>query len=123
MGYGGRDHIRIARSLKGVEVTAVADANAINLAPAQRIVEQSQGKSPRAYSVGPQDYRNLVLQSDLDSVITAGTLGIAYVRVGGCHEGRQVCRRGSSGGYHAGRVLGVGRGLRDDRHALHIESA
>ena len=71
VGYRGRDHIRIALSLGGVEVTAVADINAVNLAHARRIVEQRQGKSPKAYSAGPQDYRNLVLQSDLDAVITA----------------------------------------------------
>ena len=76
VGYRGRDHIRTALSLGGVEINAVADINVVNLAQAQRIVEQSQGKCPKGYSAGPEDYRNLVLQPDLDAVITAAPWGL-----------------------------------------------
>ncbi|MEX2232949.1 MAG: Gfo/Idh/MocA family oxidoreductase [Cyclobacteriaceae bacterium] len=72
VGVGGRGTgtLRVALGL-GVKVTAVCDIIEERVARAQRIVEQAGQPKPKGYSMGPEDYKRLVEQSDLDAVYTA----------------------------------------------------
>jgi predicted dehydrogenase len=52
-------------------VTAVSDIRRARLDQAQGLVEAKQGKRPQGYGEGPEDFRKLVLRSDLDAAIVA----------------------------------------------------
>jgi predicted dehydrogenase len=72
VGVGGRGTsvLRVALSM-GIRVTAVCDIIEERVARAQRIVEESGQPKPKGYSMGPEDYKRLVQQTDLDAVYTA----------------------------------------------------
>jgi predicted dehydrogenase len=57
--------------MEGVEINALADITPGNLAHAQDLVEEKQGKRPEGYGNGPEHFRKLVLREDLDAVIAA----------------------------------------------------
>ncbi len=64
---------RILLDLEGVEIPAVCDIDATNLAKAQDMVEKVRGKRPEGYSRGEEDFRRLVERDDLDAVLCGTT--------------------------------------------------
>lgn len=70
VGARGTSMLRVAL-IQGVKVTAVCDIIEERVARAQRIVEEAGQPKPKGYSLGPQDYKRLVEQSDVDAVYTA----------------------------------------------------
>src|SRR5688572_4833725 len=72
VGVGSRGTGMMKRAMEvGAEVTAVCDIIDEKAARAQRIVHEfGQGK-PKAYTRGPEDYKRMVEQNDLDAVYTA----------------------------------------------------
>jgi hypothetical protein len=73
IGVGGRGTglLRTFLDLAGVEIPAVCDIDASNLARAQGIVEKAGRSRPEGYSRGPEDYLRLVARDDLDAVVVA----------------------------------------------------
>ena len=73
VGVGGRGTAMLLTtlSLAGVKITAICDIDEKRVARAQRIVEEAGQSKPKGYSRGPEDYRRLVEQEDLDAVYTA----------------------------------------------------
>jgi predicted dehydrogenase len=72
VGVGGRGTgmLRVALS-QGIKVTAVCDIIEERVQRAQRIVEEAGQPRPKGYSIGPEDYKRMVQQEDLDAVYTA----------------------------------------------------
>jgi predicted dehydrogenase len=71
VGNRGTGLLKTLLNLEGVEVNAVSDIRRAHLERAQRLAEAKQGKRPVGYGEGPEDFRKLVLRSDLDAVIVA----------------------------------------------------
>ncbi len=73
IGTGGRGCGLLATVLgvPGVEVPAVCDVLPDAAARASAIVEGAGRPTPRAYTAGPEDYRNLLDRDDLDAVLIA----------------------------------------------------
>jgi predicted dehydrogenase len=70
VGARGIGMLRVALS-QGVKITAVCDIVEERVARAQRIVEEAGQPKPQGYSRGPEDYKRLAAQTDLDAVYTA----------------------------------------------------
>jgi predicted dehydrogenase len=73
VGVGGRGTgmLKVALSIEGVEITAVCDIDEERVARAQRLVQRAGQSKPKGYSRGPEDYKRMVGQKDLDAVYTA----------------------------------------------------
>lgn len=72
VGVGGRGTGMLRVALKqGVQITAVCDIIEERVRRAQRIVEEAGQPKPQGYSLGPEDYKRMVQQKDLDAVYTA----------------------------------------------------
>lgn len=72
VGVGGRGTGMLRVALKqGIQVTAVCDIIEERVQRAQRIVEEAGQPKPKGYSLGPEDYKRMVQQNDLDAVYTA----------------------------------------------------
>jgi len=71
VGQRGAALVRILLNLPGVEIPALCDINEEHLSNAQAMVEKTGRKRPEGYASGPEDYRRLVVRTDLDAVITA----------------------------------------------------
>ena len=72
VGVGGRGTamLKVALSLAGVEVRAVCDIVLEKVERAQRLVEKAGMPKPKGYT-GPEDYRKMADQEDLDAIYTA----------------------------------------------------
>jgi predicted dehydrogenase len=72
VGVGGRgiSMLRVALT-QGVQVTAVCDIIEERVRRAQKIVEEAGQPTPKGYSQGPEDYKRLAQQTDMDAVYTA----------------------------------------------------
>lgn len=73
VGVGGRGMgmLNVALSIPGVQIVAICDIVKERVERGQRLVTQAGQPKPRGYSQGPEDYRRLVEQGDLDAVYTA----------------------------------------------------
>ncbi len=71
VGARGISMLRIALSIPGVQVVAVCDILEDRVARAQRMVEDAGQAKPEGYSRGPEDYKRLVEQKNIDAVYTA----------------------------------------------------
>lgn len=73
VGVGGRGMgmLNVALSIPGVQIVAVCDIVGERVERAQRLVEKAGQPKPQGYSRGPEDYKRLVEQNDLDAVYTA----------------------------------------------------
>ena len=73
VGVGGRGSglVRILLDIEGVEMRAICDLKKDRVERAQRWVEEKGQKKPEGYYKGPEDYKNLCQQDDLDLIITA----------------------------------------------------
>lgn len=90
VGVGGRGTgmLRVALT-QGIQITAVCDIIEERVARAQRIVEDAGQPKPKGYSLGPEDYKRLVAQSDLDAVYTATPVNLhAAVMIAAMRAGR-----------------------------------
>lgn len=71
VGSRGTGMLKMALAIEGVEVTAVCDIDEERVARAQRLVQQAGQPKPKGYSRGPEDYKRLAEQTNLDAVYTA----------------------------------------------------
>jgi len=71
VGARGISMLRIALSIPGVEIVAVCDILEDRVARAQQMVEKAGQPKPQGYSHGPEDYKRLAEQKDIDAVYTA----------------------------------------------------
>jgi hypothetical protein len=71
IGIGGRGtyHLNCALGIEGVEVPAICELKPVRLYNAKRSVEKAGLPAPRMYDRGPEDYRRLCEEEDLDAVI------------------------------------------------------
>jgi hypothetical protein len=69
-GNRGTSLTHIAVSLGGVEVRALCDPNAQNLARARKVVTDAGAGTPETYT-GEEDYRRLMSRDDIDAVLIA----------------------------------------------------
>jgi predicted dehydrogenase len=75
VGARGTSMLRVALR-QGVKVTAVCDIIEERVARAQRLVEEAGQPKPKGYSRGPEDYKRLAEQSDVDAVYTATPINL-----------------------------------------------
>lgn len=71
VGIGGRGsyHLNAALGIEGVEVPALCELKPVRLHDARRWVEEAGQPTPRLYDRGPEDFRRLCEEEDLDAVI------------------------------------------------------
>jgi hypothetical protein len=71
IGIGGRGsyHLNVALGIEGVEVPAICELKPVRLHQAKRWVEAAGLPTPRLYDRGPEDYKRLCQEEDLDAVI------------------------------------------------------
>lgn len=71
IGIGGRGsyHLNCALGIEGVEVPAICELKPVRLHQAKRWVEEAGLPAPRMYDRGPDDYKRLCEQEDLDAII------------------------------------------------------
>lgn len=71
IGIGGRGsyHLNCALGIEGIEVPAICELKPVRLYQAKRWIEQAGLPTPRMYDRGPDDYRRLCEQEDLDAII------------------------------------------------------
>ncbi|MFC2076302.1 Gfo/Idh/MocA family protein [candidate division KSB1 bacterium] len=71
VGSRGTHLLRIALDMDGVIIPSICDINKTHLERAQKIVEEKKKIKPSGYSDGPEDFRAMVEQEELDAVIIA----------------------------------------------------
>ena len=71
VGGMGTGHVGNLLKIEGVEIRAVCDIVAKQVANAQQLCEQAGKPKPEGYCCGPQDYLKLCEREDLDLVYTA----------------------------------------------------
>lgn len=72
VGVGSRGTGMMKRAMEvGAEIAAVCDIVQEKVERAQRLVQQAGQAKPKAYTRGPEDYKRMVEQADLDAVFTA----------------------------------------------------
>lgn len=69
VGDQGSTHLDIALGIPGVEVVALCDPDGAYLERAKTWVEEAGQPTPRLYDRGPEDYKRLCAEEDLDAVI------------------------------------------------------
>lgn len=71
IGIGGRGsyHLNAALGIEGVEVPAICELKPVRLHQAKRWVEAAGMPTPRMYDRGPEDYKRLCQEEDLDAII------------------------------------------------------
>lgn len=71
VGVGGRGsyHLNAALGIEGVEVPAICELKPVRLHQAKRWVEASGLPTPRLYDRGPEDYKRLCQEEELDLII------------------------------------------------------
>ena len=71
IGIGGRGsyHLNSALGIEGVEVPAICELKPVRLYQAKRWVEAAGLPTPRMYDRGPEDYKRLLENEDLDLII------------------------------------------------------
>jgi predicted dehydrogenase len=73
IGVGGRGTalLRNTLELPGVEVTAICDIDSGNLNRAVELVQKTRGAAPATFDRGPDDYKRLLEQKEIDAVVMA----------------------------------------------------
>jgi len=69
VGDQGSSHLDIALGIPGVEVVALCDVDAGYLERAKVWVEEANQPTPTLYGRGPEDYKRLCQEEDLDAII------------------------------------------------------
>src|SRR4051794_22068519 len=70
VGHRGSGHVKLLLGIPGVEIAAICDIDADNLATAQANVEKAGRPKPAGYT-GEEDFRRMAERNDVDAVITA----------------------------------------------------
>ncbi len=71
VGHQGASHVANFLKLDGVEITAICDIVPAKVEKMQQIVADAGRARPTGYSRGPEDFRRLCAQEDLDLVFTS----------------------------------------------------
>src|SRR4051812_41597602 len=71
VGHQGSDHIPNFLGIDGVDITAICDLVPAKVEAAQKRVTDAGRPKPAGYSGGPDDYRRMCDEQDLDLVFTA----------------------------------------------------
>lgn len=73
VGAGGRGsgQARMLLDIEGVELRAICDIEKDRVERLQNFVEEKGLEKPKGYYNGPEDYKNLCQQNDLDLILTA----------------------------------------------------
>ena len=69
VGLRGQTHLEEMLKRNDVEIVALADPDKTMMAMAQSKIAKYKRKTPKEYSNGPYDYRNLLKHTDIDEVI------------------------------------------------------
>jgi hypothetical protein len=71
VGVGGRGsyHLNAALGIEGIEVPAICELKPVRLHQAKRWIENSGLPTPRLYDRGPEDFKRLCQEEDLDAII------------------------------------------------------
>jgi len=71
VGIGGRGsyHLNAALGIEGVEVPAICELKPVRLHQAKRWVEKAGLPTPKLYDRGPEDYKRMCQEEDLDAII------------------------------------------------------
>jgi predicted dehydrogenase len=71
IGIGGRGsyHLNAALGIEGVEVPAICELKPVRLHQAKRWIENAGLPTPRLYDRGPEDYKRLCQEEELDAII------------------------------------------------------
>lgn len=71
IGIGGRGsyHLNCALGIEGIEVPAICELKPVRLHQAKRWIEEAGLPTPRMYDRGPEDYRRLLEEEELDAII------------------------------------------------------
>ena len=70
-GLRGQNHIRVLLGLADVEVTAIADIDPEMVRRTYEVFDEGKRPRPTVYDRGPEDYRRLLQEADVDAVIIA----------------------------------------------------
>jgi predicted dehydrogenase len=71
VGHQGTDHIRNFLGIEGVEIRAICDLVPTKVDAAQTLVTNAGRAKPAGYSRGPEDFRRMCDEAELDLVFTA----------------------------------------------------
>ena len=73
IGVGGRaqSHIRELTRLPGIEIPAICDIDATNITRSADRIERALEKRPKLYDAGPEDYKNLLADKNIDAISSA----------------------------------------------------
>ncbi|HEY8485320.1 MAG TPA: Gfo/Idh/MocA family oxidoreductase [Longimicrobiales bacterium] len=71
VGHQGLSHVRNFLRIEGVEIRAICDIVPAKVERAQKLVTDAGRPKPAGYSRGPEDYRRMCEEEDLDLVFTA----------------------------------------------------
>ncbi len=71
VGNQGTGHVRNFLNIPGVEIKAIADVQPQNAARSEKIVVDAGKPRPTLYTNGPDDYKRMIDQEQLDLVFTA----------------------------------------------------
>ena len=70
-GMRGREHLRLSLNRSDVIVTAICDIEKIAIQKAFEEVEKAGKKKPELFSKGPEDYKRMLKEADIDAVFIA----------------------------------------------------
>lgn len=90
VGHQGTAHVRNFLRIEGVEIRAICDIVPEHAERAKRMVVEAGGPEPRVYT-GPEDYRRMCAEDDLDLVFTATPWSLHH----------PVCKAALENGKHA----------------------
>ncbi|HEU5321011.1 MAG TPA: Gfo/Idh/MocA family oxidoreductase, partial [Methylomirabilota bacterium] len=71
VGHQGSSHVANFLGIEGVEVRAICDLVPAKVERMQRLVADAGRPEPRGYSRGPEDFRRMCQEEELDLVFTA----------------------------------------------------
>ncbi|HEX2780086.1 MAG TPA: Gfo/Idh/MocA family oxidoreductase [Gemmatimonadaceae bacterium] len=71
VGHQGTSHVQNFTKIPGVEIRAICDLLPEHVARAQKIVTDAGQPQPVGYSRGPEDYRRMCTEADVDLVFNA----------------------------------------------------
>jgi predicted dehydrogenase len=71
VGLRGQSHLELLLKRSDVEVVAICDIQQRMIDDSKKMIEAAGKKLPKVYDKGPQDYKNLLNQKNIDAVIIA----------------------------------------------------
>jgi predicted dehydrogenase len=71
VGLRGQSHLELLLKRNDVEVVAICDIQQRMIDDSKKMIDATGKKMPKVYDKGPQDYKNLLNQKNIDAVIIA----------------------------------------------------